>query len=39
LTSTQQALLAEIETGKVTPEMEEKIKKVVEDHVASFTSA
>lgn len=38
LTATQGALLAEIETGKVTPEMEGKIKKVVEDHVASFTS-
>ena len=38
LTATQQPLLEEIATGKVTPEMEEKIKKVVEDHVASFTS-
>ena len=39
LTSTQSALLEEISTGKVTPEVEEKIKKVVEDHVTSFTSA
>ena len=39
LTSTQSALLEEISTGKVTPEVEEKIKKVVEDHVSSFTSA
>ncbi|KAG0699939.1 P-loop containing nucleoside triphosphate hydrolase protein [Suillus ampliporus] len=39
LTATQSALLAEIETGNVTPEMEAKIKKVVEDHVSSFTSS
>jgi F-type H+-transporting ATPase subunit alpha len=38
LTSSQQALLDEISTGNVTAEMEAKIKKVVEDHVASFTS-
>lgn len=39
LTATQGPLLAEIETGNVTPEMEAKIKKVVEDHVSSFTSS
>jgi F-type H+-transporting ATPase subunit alpha len=30
--------LEEISAGVVTPELEGKIKKVVEDHVASFTS-
>ena len=35
----QQALLEEIANGKVTPELEEKIKKVVEDHVSTFTSS
>lgn len=39
LTSAQTALLEEISTGTVTPEVEAKIKKVVEDHVSSFTSA
>ncbi|EEB90255.1 hypothetical protein MPER_11556, partial [Moniliophthora perniciosa FA553] len=38
LTSTQQPLLEEISAGNVTPEMEAKIKKVVEDHVSTFTS-
>jgi F-type H+-transporting ATPase subunit alpha len=38
LTATQGALLEEISTGNVSPEMEAKIKKVVEDHVSSFTS-
>jgi len=38
LTSTQSALLEEISTGVVAPELEAKIKKVVEDHVTSFTS-
>ncbi|KAG6805456.1 hypothetical protein H0H92_015301, partial [Tricholoma furcatifolium] len=38
LQTSQSALLAEIATGTVTPEMEAKIKKVVEDHVTSFTS-
>jgi F-type H+-transporting ATPase subunit alpha len=38
LTSSQSALLQEISGGNVTPEMEVKIKKVVEDHVSSFTS-
>jgi F-type H+-transporting ATPase subunit alpha len=37
LTSSQTALLEEISGGTVTPEMEGKIKKVVEDHVSSFT--
>jgi F-type H+-transporting ATPase subunit alpha len=38
LTATQSALLSEISTGAVTPELEAKIKKAVEDHVSSFTS-
>lgn len=37
--TTQSDLLKEISTGKVTPELEGKIKKVVEDHVASFVSS
>jgi F-type H+-transporting ATPase subunit alpha len=37
--NTQADLLKEISTGKVTPELETKIKKVVEDHVASFVSS
>ena len=37
--NTQTDLLKEISTGKVTPELETKIKKVVEDHVASFVSS
>jgi len=36
--TTQGELLKEISTGTVTPELEGKIKKVVEDHVSSFTS-
>ncbi|TRM59169.1 hypothetical protein BD626DRAFT_572997, partial [Schizophyllum amplum] len=39
LTSSQTALLEEIAKGQVSPEMEGNIKKVVEDHVASFTSS
>jgi len=39
LTSSQGALLEQIAGGAVTPEMEKEIKKVVEEHVASFTSA
>jgi len=39
LTATQGPLLEEIATGNVTPDMEAKIKKVVEDHVSSFTSS
>jgi len=38
LTATQSSLLQEISAGAVTPELEAKIKKVVGDHVASFTS-
>jgi F-type H+-transporting ATPase subunit alpha len=38
LTSAQNALLEEISSGAVTAELEAKIKKVVESHVASFTS-
>ena len=38
LTSAQGPLLQEIATGSITPELEAKIKKVVEEHVASFTS-
>jgi len=36
LISSQSALLEDISGGSVTPEMEAKIKKVVEDHVSSF---
>jgi F-type H+-transporting ATPase subunit alpha len=38
LTSSQNVLLEEISSGAVTAELEAKIKKVVESHVASFTS-
>jgi F-type H+-transporting ATPase subunit alpha len=38
LTTSQTALLEEISGGNVTAEMEGKIKKVVEEHVASFTA-
>jgi F-type H+-transporting ATPase subunit alpha len=38
LTTQQAALLEEIQKGNITPELEGKIKKVVEDHVSSFTS-
>lgn len=38
LTSTQGPLLQEISNGQITPEIEGKIKKIVEDHVSSFTS-
>jgi len=31
--------LEEIALGKINPELEAKIKKVVEEHVSSFTSA
>jgi F-type H+-transporting ATPase subunit alpha len=37
--TTQGELLKDISTGKVTPELEGKIKKVVEDHVASFVAS
>lgn len=39
LGSSQTALLAEIAKGTVSPEMEQQIKKVVEDHVSAFTGA
>ncbi|KAF8920871.1 ATP synthase F1 alpha subunit [Mucidula mucida] len=38
LTSSQGPLLEEISGGNITPELEAKIKKAVEDHVSSFTS-
>ncbi|CAL1714835.1 unnamed protein product [Somion occarium] len=38
LTGAQGPLLTEISAGNITPEIEAKIKKVVEDHVATFTS-
>ena len=37
--TTQDALLKEISKGLINPELEAQIKKVVEDHVASFTSS
>lgn len=36
LVSSQSELLSEISKGTVTPEMEKKIKTVVEDHVKTF---
>lgn len=38
LAATQSDLLKEIATGNITPELEAKIKKVVEEHVSTFTS-
>jgi F-type H+-transporting ATPase subunit alpha len=38
LAATQSDLLKEIATGNITPELEAKIKKVVEEHVSAFTS-
>lgn len=38
LTAAHGPLLTEISAGQITPEIEAKIKKVVEDHVSSFTS-
>jgi F-type H+-transporting ATPase subunit alpha len=38
LSATQSSLLEEISKGNITPDIEAKIKKVVEDHVSSFTS-
>jgi len=35
---TQDVLLKEISEGVVSPELEAKIKKVVEEHVASFVA-
>ena len=37
--NSQTTLLQEISTGIVTTELEGKIKKVVEDHVASFVAS
>merc|ERR1711939_734565 len=39
LQSSQQDLLKEISAGKMTPELDSKLKKIVTDHVSSFTSA
>ena len=39
LAATHGALLSEIAQGNITPELEGKIKKVVEDHVGAFTSS
>ncbi|KAF8327183.1 P-loop containing nucleoside triphosphate hydrolase protein [Cantharellus anzutake] len=39
LTSSQGALLEKISKGNVAEEMEQEIKKVVEDHVASFNAS
>ncbi|KAH9935885.1 ATP synthase F1 alpha subunit [Epithele typhae] len=38
LTATEGALLTEIAKGNITPDIEAKIKKVVEEHVSSFSS-
>jgi F-type H+-transporting ATPase subunit alpha len=38
LAAAHQPLLEEIAKGSVTPELESQIKKIVEEHVASFTS-
>jgi F-type H+-transporting ATPase subunit alpha len=38
LASTQGPMLEEIAKGSITPELESQIKKVVEEHVSSFTS-
>ena len=38
LAATHSELLKEIAVGNITPELEGKIKKVVEEHVSSFTS-
>ncbi|KAG8744995.1 Alpha subunit of the F1 sector of mitochondrial F1F0 ATP synthase [Ceratobasidium sp. 414] len=38
LASSQQALLAEISKGTVTPETEKEIKRVVEEHVSAFNA-
>jgi F-type H+-transporting ATPase subunit alpha len=37
--SSQQGLLAEITKGKMTPELDAQLKKVVQEHVSSFVSA
>lgn len=38
LAATQESLLKEVETGNITPELEARIKKIVEDHVSSFNA-
>ena len=38
LSATHGALLSEIAQGNITPELEGKIKKVVEEHVSTFAS-
>ncbi|KWU40963.1 hypothetical protein RHOSPDRAFT_37512, partial [Rhodotorula sp. JG-1b] len=37
--SSQQDLLAEVNKGKMTPELDAQLKKVVQEHVSSFVSA
>lgn len=39
LAATHGALLTEIAQGNITPELEAKIKKIVEEHVSAFTSS
>lgn len=39
LAATHGALLSEIAQGNITPELEAKIKKVVEEHVSAFNSS
>ncbi len=39
LTSSQGGLIEKISKGAVTDEIEREIKKVVEDHVSSFTAS
>lgn len=39
LAAAHSGLLTEIAKGNITPEIEGQIKKIVEEHVASFTSA
>ncbi|BGP39542.1 Alpha subunit of the F1 sector of mitochondrial F1F0 ATP synthase [Rhodotorula kratochvilovae] len=39
LQSSQQGLLAEVNKGTMTPELDAQIKKVVQEHVGSFVSA
>lgn len=39
LQSSQQEILAEVKKGKMTDQLDGQLKKLVQDHVASFTSA
>ncbi|GAA5974425.1 hypothetical protein JCM3765_005138, partial [Sporobolomyces pararoseus] len=39
LQSSQKQLLADVGKGKMTPELDAQLKKVVVDHVSSFVSA